>query len=414
MNVKPDKNNLDRKQINQKHHQMAINQDNVYAITEKLAFPRLIGSEGEKRAIQIVLDEFNKAGFNVIHQDKFKTSFYNWIILRYAFFPIGFCLVLSALTFYINSFLTIGFVCLSFYIGYKVLSLATTSKIKLLKNEEKNYETENIYVDLKSNNSKAKVIFIAHWDSKSQTFSSSIRVLIFMIFAFGCIMLYISYLILSIIKVFISFDVPLLNYILLVSSIIIVIIGCLNYFNKTANNSPGAYDNAAAVGTVIELARYYKNNPIDNLDFIFLCTSSEELNLGGAKHFIQKYKKDFDKNSTYFINFDLIGGKELIRLITSYGIPHKVTSKKLANLFFQSAKELKINIKDIYLPTGAWSDYMPIVQEGFEACWIGSQPGLKYVHTKKDDMELVSKEGIKNVLLLCVDVVEKLNNEFNS
>ncbi len=413
-NAIPNVNKLDNKQPNQKYNHMTINQDNAYTITEKLAFPRLIGSKGEKKAIQIVLDEYNKLGFNSIHQDKFKTSFYNWIILRYAFFPIGFCLLLSAITFYINSFLTIGFICLSFYIAYKVLSLATTSKIKLLKNEEKNYETENIYVDLKSNNSKAKVIFIAHWDSKSQTFSSSIRILIFMIFAFGCIMLYITYLILSIIKVFISFDVPLLNHILLVISIIIVIIGCLNYFNKTANNSPGAYDNAAAVGTVIELARYYKYNPIDNLDFIFLCTSSEELNLGGSKHFIQKYKKEFDKNSTYFINFDLIGGKELIRLITSYGIPRKITSKKLAKLFLQSAKELSIKLKDIYLPTGAWSDYMPIVQEGFEACWIGSQPGLKYVHTKKDNMDLVSKEGIKNVLLLCVDVVEKLNNEFNS
>ena len=56
---------------------------------------------------------------------------------------------------------------------------------------------------------------------------------------------------------------------------------------------------------------------------------------------------------------------------------------------------------------------MPIVQEGFEACWIGSQPGLKYVHTKKDDMNLVSKEGIRNILLLCVDVVNKINDELN-
>ncbi|MFX1572806.1 MAG: M28 family metallopeptidase [Promethearchaeota archaeon] len=413
MDVKPEKDNLDRKQINQKDHQMTINQENVYAIAEKLAFPRLVGSEGEKRANQIVLDEFNKAGFNIVNQDKFKTSFYNWIVLRYAFFPIGFCLFFSALTFYINPFITIGCICLGFFIAYKVLSLATTSEIKLLKNEQKNYETENIFVDSKSNNSKAKVIFIAHWDSKSQTFPSSIRILIFMIFTFGCLGLYITYLILSIVKILISFDVLLLNHILLVMSIVIVIIGCLNYFNKTANDSPGAFDNATAVGTVIELARFYKNNPVDNLDFIFLCTSSEELNLGGAKHFIQKYKKNFDRNSTYFINFDLVGGKELIRLITSYGIPRKTTSKKLAKLFLQSAKKLKISIKDIYLPTGAWSDYMPVVHEGFEACWIGSQPGLKYVHTNKDNINLISKEGIKNVLLLCIDVIEKLNNEFN-
>ncbi|MBA7687663.1 hypothetical protein ES703_96127 [subsurface metagenome] len=54
---------------------------------------------------------------------------------------------------------------------------------------------------------------------------------------------------------------------------------------------------------------------------------------------------------------------------------------------------------------------MPIVQEGFEACWLASQPGLKYVHTKNDNMNLISKEGIKNILLLCVDVVTKLENE---
>ena len=56
---------------------------------------------------------------------------------------------------------------------------------------------------------------------------------------------------------------------------------------------------------------------------------------------------------------------------------------------------------------------MPIVHKGFEACWLGSQPGLKFVHTKKDTMDLVSKEGLKNVLLLCTDVVKKLDIEYN-
>ena len=69
--------------------------------------------------------------------------------------------------------------------------------------------------------------------------------------------------------------------------------------------------------------------------------------------------------------------------------------KKLMELFLENSEELNIKIKNIYLPTGVRSDYMPIIQEGFEACWIGSQPGLKYVHTEKDNMDLVSKQGIK-------------------
>ena len=86
---------------------------------------------------------------------------------------------------------------------------------------------------------------------------------------------------------------------------------------------------------------------------------------------------------------------------------------KLYNLIVESGSNLGIKIKDLYLPTGAWSDFIPIVEEGFEACWIGSQPGLKLVHTLKDDMNLVSKEGLKNVLLLCIDIVKKINFEFN-
>ena len=81
-------------------------------------------------------------------------------------------------------------------------------------------------------------------------------------------------------------------------------------------------------------------------------------------------------------------------------------SKKLA-------EELGIKVKDIYAPTGVWADFMPVVQEGFEACWLGSEPGLKYVHTVNDDMNLVSKKGLKMILDLCTTVVRKLENEFN-
>lgn len=388
-----------------------LNEENVYRITERLAFPRLIGSEGEKKAIEIVVDEFKKVGFNPIFRDTFKTSFYNWIFIRFIFLLTGSALILLALSIYINPFLTLGFLVLDIFISVK--ALGRTNSIKLSKHEVYNYETENIYAKLKSKNSNAKVIFMGHWDSKSQSFPTSLRVVIFLLSVFGSLILMIIYFILSLLEILINLNIPILNNILLDVCIIIAIIGALNYFNKTSNDSPGAFDNAAAVGTLIELARYYKLNPIDNTDLLFLATSSEELNLGGAIDFIQKHKDEFDKNSTFFINLDLIGGQELIRLITSYGIPRKVSSKKINKLFLESSEELKIKVKDIYAPTGAWSDYMPIVHEGFQACWLGSQPGLKAVHTKKDTMKLISKEGLKNILLLCVDVVKKLDNEYN-
>jgi putative aminopeptidase FrvX len=325
---------------------------------------------------------------------------------------LGSGLILLALSFYLSPFLTLGLTVITIFLSSRILKVSTSTEIKLSKNERYNFATENIFVTLKGKNSRCKVVFMGHWDSKSQKIPPSIRITIFLIFILGFLIIHLLYFILSILKIFLNLNIQFVPNILLDVCIIIASIGAINYFNKTGNISNGAFDNAAAVGTMIELARFYKENPLDNVDLVFLSTGSEELNLGGAIHFIKKFKDGFEKNSTFFINLDLIGGSEVIRLTTSYGIPRKISSVKLNNLFINSAEELKIKIKEIYYPSGVWSDFMPIVQEGFEACWIGSEPGLKFVHTKKDTMNLVSREGIKNILLLCLDVVKKLNVEY--
>ena len=389
-----------------------VDSDNAYNITKRLAFPRLIGSEGEAKAIKIVLDEFKNAGYTKVNREKFLTSFHNFTYSRYIFLILGSGLIFLGLSLYMSPFITLGLIALALFLSFKALQKATSTKMKLSKNPSKNYETENIWVDLESKNSKCKVIFMAHWDSKSQSFPTSTRVLIFLIFTFSSLLLYLIFLIISLLRIFFVFNIPILNNILLDICLIIAVIGALNYFNKTGNFSPGAFDNAAAVGSIMELAKYYKINQPNNVDITFLSPGSEELNLGGAIHYIGKKKDELRRDTTFFINLDFVGGSEVIRLTSSYGIPRKVSSEKLNTLILESAKEKEIKIKDIYSPTGVWSDYMPIVQEGFEACWLGSEPGLKFVHTKKDNMDLITKEGIKDILTLCVDVVKKLDKEF--
>ncbi|MFX1376548.1 MAG: M28 family metallopeptidase [Promethearchaeota archaeon] len=390
-----------------------IDINNAYKITEKLAFPRLVGSEGEIKAIKAVVNEYKKAGYSSIYRQKFMTSFHNFIYSRYIFLILGSGLILLGLSLYINPFLTLGLIGLALFLSFKALKTATSTEMKISKNPNKNYKTENIWVDLKSKNSYYKVILMGHWDSKSQSFSTLTRILIFLIYTFSSLLLYSIFFILSILKILIKFNLPILNNLLLDACLIIAIIGGLNFFNKTGNASPGAFDNAAAVGSIIELAKYYKKNPPNNVNLTFLCPGSEELNLGGAIQFIKKFKNELNRHTTFFINLDFIGGSEQVRLTSSYGIPRKSSSKKLNNLILESAKENQINIKEIYSPTGVWSDFMPIVQEGFEACWLGSHPGLKFVHTKRDNMNLVTKEGISNILILCMDVIKKLDNEFN-
>ena len=56
---------------------------------------------------------------------------------------------------------------------------------------------------------------------------------------------------------------------------------------------------------------------------------------------------------------------------------------------------------------------MPVIQYGFEACWLASQGAEKHVHTKRDNMSIISKEGLKKSLDLTLDVIKKLNSELN-
>lgn len=391
---------------------MSIDENNAYRITERLAFPRLTGSEGEPKAIEVVIDEFKNAGYDKIHEEKFMTSFSNWITARYIFFPLAIAIILIAISIFINAWITLILIGLllgaAAIIGGKLLN---NTEIGLMKDPEKNYETENIYTELKSKNSKATILFMGHWDSKSQNFPTIVRILVMALPILGVLLLLLIYLILSLLKIIALIDLPPFNTFLLYVSIITGSIGALNYFNKTGNKSPGAIDNATAVGTVIELARYFKQNPQDNIDFYFIIPGSEELNLGGAKTFMKNHHKELDPKSTYCINYDGIGGTGFIRLITSYGIPRKVASKKLNDLFMESSEKLNITTKSIYLPIGAWSDFMPVIQYGFEACWLASKGGEQHVHTKRDNMSIISKEGLKNGLDLTLDVIKKLNNE---
>jgi len=308
---------------------MSIDENLAYEITKRLSFPRLVGSEGEKKAIKVVIDEFEKVGYNTVNREKFKTSLYNWKRIELLFLTMGILYIILAISYYHFPILSLVIVALIVICILKLVKISDSTKIKLMKNDKYNFETENIYVNLKSKNSLVNLIFIAHYDSKSQVFSSIIRIYLIMVSVFGGLILIVVFLVLSVLKIIFTFNNPILNNFLLGVSIVIGILATLNFFNKVGNKSPGATDNATSVGTVVALSKYFKNNPLENIDFTFLITGSEELNLGGAIDFIQKHKNELDKDITYFINYDLVGALGVLRNVTSHGIPKKTTRTKL-------------------------------------------------------------------------------------
>ncbi|MHA1145248.1 MAG: M28 family metallopeptidase [Candidatus Helarchaeota archaeon] len=392
---------------------MSIDVENAFRITEQIAFPRLVGSEGEKKAQSLIKKEFEKICYTPV-SETFQTDFSNWIMARYLIPLLGIVLFIIAILFFIIPWLS-GILSLVFVAG--TMGFTRAGDINL-GGFGKKYTTENIYGKLETDSSKQVIVFMGHYDTKSQTFPLTLRVIVLIGTIFGALITSVLILIGGVIKylnLFLFLMDPVasptwnaLNLTVFIFALITVVLAAANYFNKIGNDSPGAIDNGVSLAVVLELARFFKENQPKNLSFIFLIPGSEELNLGGARAFIKQHESELDKENTLFINFDGVGTDAKLGNVTSYGLPRKIASKRLKKLFEESAEELNIPYENVYLPVGAWSDFMPVLQKGFEACWLESMGAMKDVHTKTDDMSKVSRKGIEDVLRLTIRVVEKL------
>ena len=390
---------------------MSFSGENAYEFTKKIAFPRLIGSDGWKKANQMIKDEFKKFGYEVqVH--KFKSSLYiTNFLLRILMLPIIAVIIAIVWGYFIFPWISLIFsiiiICLVPVIG----KFATTGTD--YKPPKKGIDSENIYAQLKSNKSKICIIFMGHYDTKSQILSIVQRVFCYVLLFIGGIILCILALLGSIFKLFFYQDNFVISIIIIVLGIISCIAALLLTANAVQNKSPGALDNGTAVATILELSRIFKEKPPNNIDLIFLCTDAEEQGVLGASAYIKKFGNNFDKNSTYFINFEAPGAKDgKFGILTSYGMPKKIyTSKKLNSLAFKAAETLNIDLNKQYWPIGLLADHNPIINHGFEATMLGSFAISGGVHTKKDDISKVSKENLEIAGRLVEKMIEIFDNE---
>ena len=391
---------------------MSIDENTAYEITKKLSFPRLAGSDGEKKAINIILEEFIKAGYDDVEREPFKTSLFNWKLAEYFFLIASIMIIILALSFYMLPLISFLISAVMLFSIFTFLRVISNSKIRLFRNDDKNMITENLYTELISIDPLANVVILAHHDTKSQLFPSYIRTILIIIVVFAGLLLFILYMVFSMLKIFLMIKLLIIDNILFIFALIIALLAFANFFNKTSNKSPGSTDNATSVGAVLELSKYYRNNPIQHINFTFLITGSEELNLGGAVDFIAKHENKYGKENTFFINFDFIGSTGPIFIITAHGIPKKINNSRLVEYYIKAGKKFELEIQCKYIPTGSWGDHEPIIKQGFEALFIGSRGCEKKVHTKYDNMDLVSREGLRNILKITVEFIRMISEDF--
>jgi hypothetical protein len=253
------------------------------------------------------------------------------------------------------------------------------------------------------------LVFLAHYDSKSQLQPLVLRLALFLMSLFGLGVL-------AALLVLAAWRHPAWitpHRIWSVSGVSLLAIALLQ-LNYSHNVSPGALDNACGVGVLLELARCLSELERPDLNLLFVATGAEEEGLAGAMRFMQAYGATFDPARSWFVNLDGPGAEGQVTVLCRYGLPPIPTGPRLTQALLTLAAERGISAGRGYLPLGAGTDQMPIAWRGFEAVTLESVSfGRAWfsAHSRHDTLEHISRDALQRVGDLCVELAQRLRDE---
>ncbi len=424
---------------NNSHKNYSFSKDRLFKYVETFSFPRLSGTKGEKKAVDLTVKTFkeNKFDENNIQKEDFEFSdFYSTTLIQMiAIISLTTTLTL-VLTLYIDPIISVLIIALMVIIVSLIL--------KGLKHPEKagfwgkyygnTIQSSNVFVKIPAKSLSEKeagnIVISAHLDSKSQTFKTFWRVLIYKIWLYSGIILGITYLISLIYYVskryvtFIYFFLPsiengvlILNITLLVFTVLISIANISLMFLNTRNKSPGALDNATGMAIVFELSSYFKNHELDNFNLWFCQFSAEELGTMGSRVFVNKYEDQFIKGKIFQINVDMVSATghqgNIVEYLKSYGVLfRKKIAPILSNYLELAAKEEKIKIQGFHLSTGAHTDCVPFHLRGYNAIVISTRAAARYTHSKEDTPDKVDPQVLLEACIIIRKAILMLNKDY--
>ena len=375
----------------------------AYHHITQLAFPRLVGSTGEAKVQDYIVQQFTALGLEVSREPFSFTKFPAEVLPRLLcglFVPV----VLSVPWFGERFPIPICLVCL-LSLSIAMFFTQWQKRFEGLYDVGRRHRSENIIATngRKPNDNTPALLFVAHYDSKSQVLPIAVRAVAYGIAIVGLIVLTIV----MVIKV--------LTVVWLPDSIVWSAAGVTTFcllllqINLTQNRSLGGFDNASGVGVMLEVARVMVAHG-EEKSVTFLAAGAEEYGMCGALRYVQKHADEYDQKNTYVINLDGLGVGNSVSIVKRYGIPPVRTANVLAKLFRASGESLGIQVSERYLPIGVGLDSIPIASHGFETVTLTAgdvgRVALK-IHSKQDRCDLLNMESLQQVGELIVDVIER-------
>jgi hypothetical protein len=386
-----------------------INENRIKETIETFSFPRLSGTEDERKVFSLLSKKLMEFDLDINIQEFEFSTFFGRIYIKFGFFSVSILILffflniisilipILSLIILITLFLTVYITRNPENIRFKKRLFSTNLYVKISPKKNKNLEVKS-----KQHN----IFFFSHLDSKGQRFSILARVRAIRVWVFSSLIL----IMIIILKNYILVSLAVFFYITGFFPFILNLVATtLILFNSTNNLSNGAIDDASGISCVFELLNHYiePESRLENINLFFVFTGAEECGTMGIRNFI-KHIKDMDKESILFLNFDSIAQNV-------YLFPGKKPSNEvqvLYNMFLTNNNGLKIlnNPKKIYF--GSHSDGYYMEKKGFQGIGIGDMEPYKYIHTINDTPDKIDYSLLKKLCEVITVVLNKYDKQF--
>lgn len=378
-------------------------------LARKLSFPRLVGSPGEPAARAGIRETLADCG---IEAEETPFRFYPVLSFGILLELIGAGALLLALHRVLLSAaprwgaaagLVIPLVARRLWRSYRRAAAGKLSdqsavpprRFTLLPWSGYQFRSANLTADLPCRGPiKNRLVLSAHTDSKSQNMSILTRIVASVAFATGVYLLPLATAPGLIAPDWITGRLSGLWWggwvVSTVSALILLRL-------KITNESPGATDNAAACGALLETARALSADPPQGVAVRLLLTGAEEMGLAGAYHYVRSLPPDSPWRQAVYLNLEGSGEGRKIWLATGTG-PNKQGGRRedrALELAEAACRAAEVKTGRLGRFVGGEADHIPLLEAGLSAVTLMPvSRNAALVHTAKDGPELLREEDL--------------------
>ncbi len=161
--------------------------------------------------------------------------------------------------------------------------------------------------------------------------------------------------------------------------------------------SPGANDNAAAVGCLLALAEHFLAHPLHHTEVWCLFTGCEEVGCYGIRHFLRRHWAELDRLPTDFIDLELVGVGSVVGYLVEEGLIRRHRyAPRLRALAEQVARE-EPDLPATPHRGGAYGESVAIHKAGYDTitlnCLVPGQDAA-YWHSMADTLDKLEVDAL--------------------